>query len=99
MEAITDRACQVLGSKRRGDDIEQQLKSLLDMWLKRIETTKQEGSALAYQSKRPGLAAALLQRPGPGTWESYTCLNSLREVEPTVTLVVDKRSLGDEPDV
>lgn len=97
VEAIADRARQVQGSKRTGDDLKKQLEYRLDIWLKEIENTKNAGSTLAYQSKKPGLATALLHRPGPGPWQLYTCLNSLREVEPTVALVLDNRGLDDEP--
>lgn len=97
VKAIADRAQQVLGSKKTGDDLKMQLEYRIDVWLKEIEKTKESGSTLAYQSKKPGLATALLHRPGPGPWQVYTCLNSLREVEPTVALILDNQGLDDEP--
>jgi hypothetical protein len=43
---------------------------------------------------------SLLHRPGLEKWEEFTCLNSLREVEPTVKLILDDGGLdeiSDEP--
>ncbi len=97
VEAIADRAGQVLGSNRIGDDLKKQLKYRLDIWLKEIENTKSAGSVLAYRSRKPGVVKPLLHKPEPGPWQPYTCLNSLREVEPTVALVLDNRGLDDEP--
>lgn len=88
VEAIAERAEQVLGSKKVGDDLKKQLEWRLDNWLKEIQTLKGAGSSLAYRSRKPGTAKALLQRPGPVPWQLYTCLNSLREVEPTVALIL-----------
>lgn len=97
VDAIANRAEQVLGSKKTGDDIKQQLKSRLDFWLKEIESSKEAGSTLAYQRRKPGTAKPLLHRPGLGSWQVFTCLNSLREVEPTVGLILDGRGLDDKP--
>ena len=37
----------------------------------------------------------LLFRLGLERWEPFTCLNSLREVEPTVKLIIDDGGLDD----
>jgi hypothetical protein len=36
----------------------------------------------------------LLKQPGPGDWEWFTCLNSLRDVEGTVDLILDQNPAG-----
>lgn len=42
-----------------------------------------------------GTTVSLLQRPGLERWEEFTCLNSLRDVEPTVKLVIEDGGLDD----
>ncbi len=41
------------------------------------------------------VASTLLKDPERGNWQPFTCLNSLRDVEPTVYLILDEGSLGD----
>lgn len=55
------------------------------------------GRRLGYRDVRgDGLTVGLLRRPGIGEWREFTCLNSLRDVEPEVGLVLDDRGLGDD---
>jgi hypothetical protein len=37
----------------------------------------------------------LLSQPSAEKWETFTCLNSLRDVEPTVKFIVDDSGLDD----
>jgi hypothetical protein len=37
---------------------------------------------------KKGTTVNLLQSPGVGPWQKFTCLNSLRDVEPAAKLVV-----------
>ena len=39
---------------------------------------------------------SLLHHPGLERWEEFTCLNSLREVEPSVKLILDDGGLDEE---
>ena len=43
------------------------------------------------------MTKGLLLRPSLKAWERFTVLNSLRDVEPTVGLILDEGSLGDAP--
>jgi hypothetical protein len=45
---------------------------------------------------RDGITVPLLRRAGRDPWTDFTCLNSLRDVEPEVGLVLDDRGLDDE---
>jgi hypothetical protein len=36
----------------------------------------------------------LLEQAGENDWQMFTCLNSLRDVEGTVDLVLDQRTTG-----
>jgi len=50
---------------------------------------------LGYQTERDGLTKPLLQKAGMGDWDTFTCLGSLRDVEPSVNLLLDDRPLDD----
>lgn len=95
VEHITRRA-HLVGS---GAAVEQlvraELEQRLDQWL--AEAQRQTGGRrLGYREARDGLTAPLLRRPGRQAWDDFTCLNSLRDVEPEVGLVLDDRGLDDE---
>jgi hypothetical protein len=51
---------------------------------------------LGYKPKKDGLTLGLLKATEAGRWEEFTCLNSLRDVEPGVGLILDDRSVGAE---
>ncbi len=98
IDTIACRAELVLGSKQAGDDIRDELKHRLDYWLAQA-AIKTGGSRLGYQEKKDGLTRGLLKKPTLGRWEDFSCLNSLREVEPSVSLVIDDGTFDDEPTV
>ena len=54
--------------------------------------------AEARDGPKRGTTVKLLRQPGMEKWEEFTCLNSLREVEPTVKLIVDDGGLDDVSD-
>lgn len=47
---------------------------------------------------KKGTTVPLLQTPGVASWQSFTCLNSLREVEPQVKLILMDGGLDEIPD-
>jgi hypothetical protein len=62
-----------------------------DEWLRRVHN--QRDHKLGY--KPEGAATvALLEQPSNNRWEMFTCLNSLRDVEGTVDLVLDQSPRG-----
>jgi hypothetical protein len=62
-----------------------------DEWLRRVHNQKDH--KLSY--KPEGAATVgLLEQASDKDWEMFTCLNSLRDVEGTVDLVLDQRSNG-----
>lgn len=90
IEEVAARAEQVSGEKRVGDLVRQMAKLRLDEWLAAARN-RAGGRNLGYLADRSGVTAALLRKPEEGDWRIFTCLNSLRDVEPTVGLVlVDK---------
>lgn len=87
LETIIDRAVQIEG-KPSGDRLKRELEAKLDRWLRRVQQLE-PGTTLKYQtSSRDGTAIELIEAAGKGQWHDFTCLNSLRNVEPTVGLVL-----------
>jgi hypothetical protein len=62
-----------------------------DEWLRRVHNQKDH--KLGYKSEG-GATVALLEQPSNNRWEMFTCLNSLRDVEGTVDLVLDQSPRG-----
>lgn len=71
--------------------IKEMLDRRRDEWLRRVHNQKDH--RLGYKSEG-GATVGLLEQPSDGKWEMFTCLNSLRDVEGTVDLVLDQRSTG-----
>jgi hypothetical protein len=67
------------------------LKTRLDQWAARIAQTV--GAKLGYREQRDSSTVGLLLTPGGDDWSLFACLNSLRDVEPTVNLVLDDGGL------
>jgi hypothetical protein len=61
------------------------------VWLRRV--ANQKDHQLAYKPEG-GASVGLLEQPSEKDWEMFTCLNSLRDVEGTVDLVLDSRHAG-----
>lgn len=96
IKTITNRAWAVGNAKIR-DYVEAQLKAKMDFWLSQAQNTS-GGFRLGYESSRDGVTIGLLKNPFALQWEPFTCLRSLRNVEPTVGLILDDRLPEDELD-
>ena len=96
IEQIVGRAERVTGSKAAGQDVRAALKRRLDTWLHEAHRTVGL-AALGYRMERDGSTRGLLESPGLGRWQDFTCLTSLRDVEPNVNLVLDDRPMDDRP--
>ncbi|HOC00601.1 MAG TPA: DISARM system helicase DrmA [Verrucomicrobiota bacterium] len=95
IDQICKRAVQVDGRKEVGDAVKAMLNQRIDLWLAQAQRPT-GGNILGYQKSKDGLTPGLLQRAGLGPWELFTCLTSLREVEPTVGLILDDRGLDQD---
>lgn len=69
-----------------GELVRRALEERLDHWRSRISASV--SVKLGYQKAGPD-SVALLAQPSDSDWDLFTCLNSLRDVEPTVNLVLD----------
>ncbi len=95
VEAIVRRAEEVGGKKEAGEEVRAMLNRRLDEWRARADGLS-GGGRLGYKDRKDGVTKGLLSSPGPGEWDNFTCLNSLRDVEPTVNLVLSDGGLDDE---
>jgi hypothetical protein len=95
IQQIAKRAEQVTGKKEEGDRVRNMLNDRIDFWLARAQRPT-GGNVLGYKASKDGITPGLLERPGVGEWNRFTCLTSLREVEPTVGLILDDRGLDQD---
>ncbi|MGA9780153.1 MAG: hypothetical protein ACLPRE_01835 [Limisphaerales bacterium] len=89
------RAAQVEDRKEVENLVKAMLNQRVDDWLAQAQRPT-GGKILGYERSKDGLTPGLLQRAGLGPWEKFTCLTSLREVEPSVALILDDRGLDKE---
>jgi hypothetical protein len=80
-----------------------QLQAKVDLWQAEAQNTT-GGRTLTFAQPRGGdgpkrgTTVSLLHQPGLEKWEEFTCLNSLREVEPSVKLTMDDGGLDEISD-
>jgi hypothetical protein len=79
-----------------GQLIREMLNARIDRWLNRIESISAP-AILGYAHKSGGLTVPLLHQPTDEDWEAFTCLNSLRDVEPGVALVLNDYGMDRQP--
>ena len=79
----------VTGSIQVEQDVRSELNSRIDLWLARAAKLAAGGSKLGYKGKGDGRTLALLETPNKQDRDVFTCLTSLRDVEPSVNLVLN----------
>jgi hypothetical protein len=94
IDRIVTRAQQALGDSSVGVLVRDMLMQRRDHWLARVHN--QTDHRLGYRDDAQGVVG-LLKQPGPQDWQLFTCLNSLRDVEGTVDLVLDQNPTGLRP--
>jgi hypothetical protein len=87
LREIARRGSLIAGDTKLESEIQQALKQRLDEWIQQTQTTG--GAALGYAARKDGRTLSLLKQPSEEDWNRFTCLNSLRDVEPTATLILD----------
>jgi hypothetical protein len=91
MRRIIQRAERATGDPNIGVLVQKMLDERRDKWLNLVHN--QHDYALGYKAG-PGGLIGLLKMPDEDDWEEFTCLNSLRDVEGTVNLVLDPNASG-----
>ena len=77
-----------------------ELQSKIDFWQSEAQNTT-GGRTLTYMEPRgsggpkKGTTVSLLDHAGLETWKPFTCLDSLRDVEPTVRLIIEDFGLDE----
>jgi hypothetical protein len=92
---LVERARQLTQNDAAAELVEHELHARRDLWLAEA-ADRTGGRMLGYQDQRNGTTIGLLKEPSLASWELFTCLNSLRDVEPEVDLVLDEGPLGDD---
>lgn len=99
LKAIIHRTEQIEG-KEVAKQIETKLNAKLDQWLSEAQN-REGGRKLVYQifqQKKDGVSVELLKAAEQGQWQDFSCLNSLRNVEPTIGMILTDNPPDDDPD-
>ena len=103
VETIARRAELIGDGSATGDFCRAELLKKADLWQSEAQNTA-GGRTLTYkepfgEGSKKGTTVNLLHSPGLERWEEFTCLNSLREVEPPVKFIISDGGLdGNETD-
>jgi len=97
IETIVKRAELIGDGPKTGDFCRAELLSKADIWQAEAQNTA-GGRTLTYkqgfgEGAKKGTTVSLLSSPGLERWEEFTCLNSLREVEPPVKFIMSDGGL------
>jgi hypothetical protein len=87
---IQNRASQVTNDPMRQELLGEMLTTRIKAW---ISSAKRPGSKLGYEMSQDGKTLGLLHHPSGQDWDLFTCLNSLREVEPNVNLILNDHGM------
>ena len=96
IDDISRRAGLVVPSVQAETLVRQMLAERIDKWLTQAQAVT-GGAVLGYKSKSDGRTLGLLKYPDDEDWTRFTCLNSLRDVEPNVTLIMNNFGMDREP--
>jgi len=100
IETIAKRAELIGDGTKTGDFCRAELLRKADIWQDEAQNTT-GGRTLTYtepfgsDGPKKGTTVKLLHSPGMERWEKFTCLNSLREVEPPVKFIISDGGLDE----
>jgi hypothetical protein len=94
IDRIVARAEHAMDDAVIGAKVRSMLVRRRDEWLARVH--RQTDHRLGYRGDDQAVVG-LLQEAEPGSWDTWTCLNSLRDVEGTVNLLLDQNHNGLKP--
>lgn len=97
IDTIVKRAEVIGDGNATGDFCRAELMKKADLWQAEAQNTA-GGRSLTYrepfgEGANKGTTVSLLHSPGLERWEEFTCLNSLREVEPPVKFIISDGGL------
>ena len=88
VEAIMERAQHVEHDPQVITEIRRLLQRKVDVWLREAQVP---GRQLGYRTRRDGTTVGLLRQAEQGRRNDFTALNSMRDVEPSVGLILGVR--------
>jgi hypothetical protein len=95
IKKIVERAWHISADPQIRDLVQRELGARLDYWLDRAQDC-QGGKVLGYRTARDDITVGLLESPGSNGLQPFTCLNSLRNVEPTIGLILNPQVPEDD---
>lgn len=93
-DKIGQCAAEVEGDNAAEVRVKADLSARVDTWRARAQHMT-GGATLGYKTRQDGKTFGLLQTPSSDPWQDFTCLNSLRDVEPMVNLILDNYGMDD----
>jgi hypothetical protein len=96
LKEISHRAGMVTGSHSAEQMVDQMIDKRLDEWLSTAQNIG-GGAILGYAARKDGRTLGLLKQPTEEDRVLFTCLNSLRDVEPSVKLILQDQGMDLEP--
>jgi len=87
IEAIVQRVARVEERAEVADEVRGMLRRRLDEWLAEVARVSSSGR-LGYRQRNDGETLGLLKPAGSEPWATFTCLNSLRDVEEAAALIL-----------
>jgi hypothetical protein len=92
--AIVRRASASAEDTAVGRSVEQAIAQRLDEW---VNETEEKNRILGYRRKKDSRTVNLLDAPGIDTWNRFTVPTSMREVEPTTWILLERDMRDDDP--
>src|SRR5260370_8201608 len=92
LREIPQRAVSITGSNEVGAAVLEALEESKAYWLKTASVNA--GTQLGYKTRKDGKTIGLLHQPGLGDWTPFTCLNSLRDLEPSTNPIFHEPRLA-----
>jgi hypothetical protein len=94
-DELADRAERVTENAETVSAVKSTVQGKLDHW---DQEKSVPNRTIGYDKQRDGRTVALLKSAGTGPWEQFTALRSMREVEPTVNLLLRESNATSEPE-
>lgn len=92
---LRERGTHAMLQNSVGNEIKRMTDYRRDKWVKRAATARDH--RIGYQADGQGVVALLQHAGQTPQWQDFSCLDSLRDVEPMVNLVLDERAVGLNP--
>jgi hypothetical protein len=92
---LARRAALATGTPDLAAHVTAEIQQRIDAWLAEAQRPT-SGRVLGYKGRKDGVTMGLLKKPEEEDWQTFTCLNSLRDVEPGVGLILNDAPLGSE---